>query len=168
MTTDPFDGLELEEPAPGPTIRDAWQSYGRRKTAAGIRRGSPGDAGAGELLTNAPALLVGTDLTVEELAHVTAAFGQYATPMMFSAGPIVSHGSAFVEGILTGLELAELRRRAADPPRKSLDALGRALELAESVLELADTSLTGDVEATHAQMTALIGLAERTLEERGR
>lgn len=90
-----------------PNLRTAMDALERRKKAAGV--------GTGEWLETAQAvgILSGTDLTVAELTDAVQGPAMWTIPYAVSMGLANAGGAMWIDGLLTGLELAEQRRRAA-------------------------------------------------------
>lgn len=148
----------------GPTIADAIRSLNERKYAAGLDRTNPDARGATSKMLG---IFAGTDLTAEEVLGYAYAQAERALPVYLANGVGYGAATTWQDGLLTGLELARLRRREENIDarvtalRHGLEQAARILtdrhdrlgyarpERADAALDVIRTILTGDEEDTH-------------------
>lgn len=143
-----------------PTIATAYARLMERKHAAGVPPvvGPPGRRS----LDDAAGVLAGTDLDPDEVKEWTARQGKGTVPLILSYGPEVAGGSKWVDGLLTGLELAALRAEDDDLGGRNRNLRRLLLELAELVLEADDA---GEVKrAAGGRGAGAVAAAETILE----
>lgn len=89
-----------------PTIMDAIDRVSARKAAAGVM---PGDWSH---TSDVRSVLIGTDLTTEDLGEVCQPIANAAILYTLQMGPAIAGSALWSDGLLTGLELAAMRQQA--------------------------------------------------------
>src|SRR5688572_25664009 len=87
-----------------PTVKDAYAALEARKEAAGLAKVNETDIAWA-------ATLSGTDLDRHQVETFGTNYGTARAAYLPVIGPMKLTGSAFVDGLVTGLELARLRRK---------------------------------------------------------
>lgn len=120
------------------TVRDAVASLNDgRKAAAGAvdpHAFARQRRDADPTLENTPAYLAGLDLDPEELRELGEAHGHVFAQLTFTRGPITAGSTVWTDGLITGLELARLRRQEEGVDGRA-KALRGALEAVRRILD---------------------------------